>query len=42
MKFLIKNPPSFAFEREASMLSHKDQEAMVCEPNLACLFLLGL
>lgn len=41
MKFLIKNPPSFAFEREASMLSNEDQETMVCEPNLAC-FLLGL
>ena len=29
MKFLIKNPFSFAFERETSTLSNKDQEAMV-------------
>ena len=29
MKFLIKNPFSFAFERETSTLSNKDQEAML-------------
>lgn len=36
MKFLIENPLCFAFEHETSMLSNKDWEIMVCEPNMAC------